>query len=59
MISAWARICKILGEEFATYLPLVMPPVMQAASFKPDVTLMDGKHRESINGISRCIYDLR
>ncbi|VDK70359.1 unnamed protein product [Anisakis simplex] len=42
MISAWARICKILGEEFATYLPLVMPPVMQAASIKPDVTIMDG-----------------
>uniref|UniRef100_A0A914ZIN3 Importin N-terminal domain-containing protein n=9 Tax=Parascaris univalens TaxID=6257 RepID=A0A914ZIN3_PARUN len=41
MISAWARICKILGEEFAAYLPLVMPSVMQAASFKPDVTLMD------------------
>lgn len=41
MISAWARICKILGEEFAPYLPLVMPPVMQAASIKPDITLMN------------------
>ncbi|VDO30364.1 unnamed protein product [Onchocerca flexuosa] len=41
MISAWARICKILGEEFAAYLPLVMPPVLRAASIKPDVTLMN------------------
>ncbi|VDK72111.1 unnamed protein product [Litomosoides sigmodontis] len=40
MISAWARICKILGEEFAAFLPLVMPPVLRAASIKPDVTLM-------------------
>lgn len=44
MISAWARICKILGEQFATYLPLVMPPVMRAASFKPDVAVMDGMY---------------
>lgn len=42
MISAWARICKILGEEFAQYLPAVMPAVMQAADFKPDVTVVDG-----------------
>lgn len=41
MISAWARICTILGEQFAPYLPLVMPPVMRAASFKPDVTVMN------------------
>uniref|UniRef100_A0A1I8EUB0 Importin subunit beta-1/Transportin-1-like TPR repeats domain-containing protein n=1 Tax=Wuchereria bancrofti TaxID=6293 RepID=A0A1I8EUB0_WUCBA len=41
MISAWARICKILGEEFAGFLPLVMPPVLKAASIKPDVTLMN------------------
>lgn len=41
MISAWARICKILGDQFATYLPLVMPPVMKAAAFKPDVTVVD------------------
>lgn len=41
MISAWARICKILGTEFAQYMPLVMPPVLKVASIKPDVTLMD------------------
>ncbi|VDN02262.1 unnamed protein product [Thelazia callipaeda] len=41
MISAWARICKVLGEEFAPYLPLVMPSVLQVAAVKPDVTLMN------------------
>jgi hypothetical protein len=35
MISAWARICKILGSGFAPYLPLVMGPVMKTASMKP------------------------
>ncbi|XP_074657622.1 importin-5-like [Tubulanus polymorphus] len=41
MISAWARMCKILGKEFAQYLPLVMGPVMKAASTKPEVALVD------------------
>jgi len=41
MISAWARICKILGAGFAPYLPLVMGPVMKTASMKPEVALLD------------------
>lgn len=32
---------KILGPEFAQYLPQVMPAVLQAADFKPDVTVVD------------------
>lgn len=41
MISAWARICKILGPRFAPYLPLVMGPIMKTASLKPEVALLD------------------
>lgn len=41
MISAWARICKILGTQFEPYLPFVMPPVLKAASFKIHVALLD------------------
>jgi hypothetical protein len=41
MMSAWARICKLMGEHFAPYLPLVMPPVMKAASFKPEITVCE------------------
>ena len=37
MISAWARICKILGPRFAPYLPVVMPAIMKTASMKPEV----------------------
>ncbi|KAK9870587.1 hypothetical protein WA026_008150 [Henosepilachna vigintioctopunctata] len=39
MISAWSRICKVLGRNFEQYLPLVMGPVMRTASMKPDVAL--------------------
>lgn len=42
MISSWARMCKILGPEFAQYLPHVMPNVMKAAEFTPNVNVVDG-----------------
>lgn len=44
MISAWARMCKILGKEFQQYLPVVMGPLMKTASIKPEVALLDSKY---------------
>jgi len=41
MISAWARMCKIMGKDFEQYLPLVMGPVLKAAALKPEVALLD------------------
>jgi len=41
MISAWARMCKIIGKDFVQYLSLVMPPVIKAAQIKPEVALLD------------------
>ena len=39
MISAWARMCKIIGPQFTAYLPVVMPPLLRAAQIKPEVSL--------------------
>ena len=41
MISAWARICKILGPAFEPYLPFVMGPVLKAAGIKIEVAILD------------------
>ena len=41
LISAWARMCKIIGAEFVRYLPVVMPNVLKAAQIKPEVALID------------------
>jgi len=41
MMSAWARVCTILGEDFVQYLPSVMPAVMKVASFKPEVAIVE------------------
>uniref|UniRef100_A0A1L8DXF0 Putative karyopherin importin beta 3 n=4 Tax=Nyssomyia neivai TaxID=330878 RepID=A0A1L8DXF0_9DIPT len=48
LISAWARICKILGKQFAQYLPLVMGPVMRTASIKPEVAVLDNEEIQDI-----------
>ena len=41
MISAWARMCKIIGPGFVQYLPVVMGPLIQAASLKPEIAFVD------------------
>lgn len=41
-ISSWTRICKVLGPDFAQYLPMVMPPIIRAAQYSPDVAVLDG-----------------
>ncbi|XP_061548933.1 importin-5 [Phycodurus eques] len=49
MISAWARMCKILGKEFQQYLPVVMGPLLKTASIKPEVALLDTQDMENIS----------
>lgn len=43
MISAWARMCKILGDQFVQYLPVVMKPLLHAAKMRPEVAIVDGE----------------
>ena len=33
--------CRVLGQDFVPYLPSVMPPLMELASAKADITLID------------------
>ncbi|KAG2300104.1 hypothetical protein Bca52824_036576 [Brassica carinata] len=39
MLQAWARLCKCLGQDFIPYMDVVMPPLLQSAQLKPDVTI--------------------
>ncbi|KAI5120820.1 hypothetical protein M0805_003216 [Coniferiporia weirii] len=47
MIATWAKVCQALGPEFEPYLPIVMPPLLQAASAKADVSVWDDDEEES------------
>jgi len=50
MITAWARICQILGDRFAPYLPMVMTPVLRTAAVKPELAMLDSEETEDIKG---------
>lgn len=41
--------CKLLGQKFVSYLPVVMGPLMKAASIKPEVTMLDSQDLETID----------
>ncbi|KAF7978256.1 hypothetical protein HWV62_1080 [Athelia sp. TMB] len=41
LISTWAKICQALGPEFEPYLPVVMPPLVSAASAKADISVYE------------------
>ena len=48
LITAWGRICRTLGSEFAQFLPNVMPPLLVSASLKPDFAIIDGMFAQRI-----------
>lgn len=39
--QAWGRLCQIMGKDFIPCLPLVMPPLLEAAKAKPDLQLIE------------------
>ncbi|KIM73570.1 hypothetical protein PILCRDRAFT_829051 [Piloderma croceum F 1598] len=41
LIATWAKICQAMGPEFEPYLPVVMPPLVNAASTKADISVYD------------------
>ena len=47
MMSAWARMCKLLGSAFQQYLHVVMPPLMKVAQHKPEVQVVNQDDMEN------------
>ncbi|KAI9024505.1 hypothetical protein CLU79DRAFT_834266 [Phycomyces nitens] len=41
LLAAWARMCKMMGQDFLPYLPNIMPPLLQSAQLVPEITLVD------------------
>ena len=48
-ISAWARMSKVLGEEFSMYLPQVMPPLLQACRITPEVQMIGDEEEPNLD----------
>ncbi|XP_078437509.1 ARM repeat superfamily protein [Wolffia australiana] len=49
MLQAWARLCKCLGQDFLPYMSVVMPPLLQSAQLKPDVTITSADSEDDID----------
>lgn len=52
MMAAWARICRILGADFQSYLPYVMEPVLKAASLRIEIALLNEEDRAVLDNNS-------
>ncbi|KAL6195024.1 hypothetical protein ACLB2K_030646 [Fragaria x ananassa] len=49
MLQAWARLCKCLGQDFLPYMSVVMPPLLQSAQLKPDVTITSADDNSAVD----------
>lgn len=52
LIEGWARVCKVLGQDFSPYLPIVMPPLLKSAGHKPDFAVIDAEEDHEGRGFS-------
>ena len=43
LLHCWGRMCRVLGKDFVPYLPGVMPPLLDLASAKADIQLIDSE----------------
>lgn len=41
LLHCWGRMCRVLGHDFLPFLNGVMPPLLQLASAKADIQLLD------------------
>ncbi|KAM7221543.1 Armadillo-type fold [Rhypophila decipiens] len=41
LMHCWGRMCRVLGKDFLPFLPNVMPPLIELASAKADIQLLE------------------
>ncbi|KAI9499421.1 hypothetical protein BDB00DRAFT_796249 [Zychaea mexicana] len=46
LLAAWARMCKMMGQDFLQYLPNIMPPLLQSARVTPEFTFVDPEEED-------------
>lgn len=43
LMHCWGRMCRVLGADFLRFLPNVMPPLLELASAKADIQLLENE----------------
>lgn len=41
LTPAWVRMCQVLGPTFASFVPLVLPRLLEEAAAEPDIAVID------------------
>ncbi|EEY67224.1 uncharacterized protein PITG_04183 [Phytophthora infestans T30-4] len=63
LLQAWTRCCTCLGHDFAPYLPLIMPTLLEAATqqaeFEVDPTTLSSDDDEDESGGSTDSEDIQ
>ncbi|KAJ2648904.1 importin subunit beta-3 [Coemansia sp. RSA 1250] len=47
--ASWARLCRLMGADFAPLLPVVMPPLLTAAKQQPDFAVLEADEDAEAN----------
>jgi len=51
LMHCWGRMCRVLGTDFLPFLDSVMPPLLELATAKADIQLLDDEDQvEQMNG---------
>ena len=50
LMHCWGRMCRVLGSDFVPFLDNVMPPLLELASAKADIQLLDDEEAEQMSG---------
>ena len=51
LLQCWGRMCRVLEQDFVPYLHAVMQPLLEIASAKADVQILDDEEQaDNING---------
>ncbi|KAL8882256.1 MAG: hypothetical protein Q9198_000720 [Flavoplaca austrocitrina] len=45
LLHCWGRMCRVMGSDFVPYLAGVMPPLLELASAKADIQLLDDEEQ--------------
>lgn len=45
LMHCWGRMCRVMGQDFLPFLPNVMPPLMELASARADIQLLDDEEQ--------------
>jgi hypothetical protein len=45
LLHCWGRMCRVMERDFLPYLPAVMPPLIEMASAKADIQLLEDDER--------------